>query len=263
MSTHSNHPFHLVDQSPWPVVGAGGAFILVSGLLQWFHLYDISLLIVGLVVTLLTMYQWWRDVAREGAFQGLHTRVVILGLRWGIILFIVSEVLFFVSFFWAFFHRRLAPSIELGLQWPPVGISSFNPLQIPLLNTAVLLASGVTVTWAHHALMESDYKQGVQGLFFTVLLGVYFSILQGYEYIEAPFCIADSVYGSRFFMATGFHGLHVLIGTTFLLVCLIRLITNQFSMGHHFGFEAAAWYWHFVDVVWLFLYLSIYWWGSY
>lgn len=263
MSTHSNHPFHLVDQSPWPVVGAGGAFILVSGLLQWFHLYDISLLIVGLVVTLLTMYQWWRDVAREGAFQGLHTRVVILGLRWGIILFIVSEVLFFVSFFWAFFHRRLAPSIELGLQWPPVGISSFNPLQIPLLNTAVLLASGVTVTWAHHALMESNYKQGVQGLFFTVLLGVYFSILQGYEYIEAPFCIADSVYGSRFFMATGFHGLHVLIGTTFLLVCLIRLITNQFSMGHHFGFEAAAWYWHFVDVVWLFLYLSIYWWGSY
>nr|ADD83047.1 cytochrome c oxidase subunit III [Baetis sp. PC-2010] len=262
MSARMNHPFHLVDQSPWPVVGAGGAFILVSGLLQWFHLYDISLLAVGLTVTLLTMYQWWRDVAREGAFQGLHTRVVIHGLRWGMILFIVSEVLFFVSFFWAFFHSSLAPSVELGLQWPPAGISSFNPLQIPLLNTAVLLASGVTVTWAHHALMESDYKQGVQGLFFTVLLGVYFTILQGYEYIEAPFCIADSVYGSGFFMATGFHGFHVLIGTTFLLVCLLRLITNHFSMGHHFGFEAAAWYWHFVDVVWLFLYLSIYWWGS-
>jgi cytochrome c oxidase subunit 3 len=151
----------------------------------------------------------------------------------------------------------------LGLQWPPVGISSFNPLQIPLLNTAVLLASGVTVTWAHHALMEADYKQASQGLFFTVLLGVYFTILQGYEYVEAPFCIADSVYGSSFFMATGFHGFHVIIGTTFLLVCLLRLLSNQFSMGHHFGFEAAAWYWHFVDVVWLFLYLSIYWWGSY
>lgn len=263
MSARINHPFHLVDQSPWPIVGAGGAFILVSGLLQWFHLYRFSLLGVGLAVTLLTIYQWWRDVAREGAFQGLHTRVVILGLRWGIILFIVSEVLFFASFFWAFFHSSLAPSVELGLQWPPVGISSFNPLQIPLLNTAVLLASGVTVTWAHHALMEADYKQASQGLFFTVLLGVYFTILQGYEYVEAPFCIADSVYGSSFFMATGFHGFHVIIGTTFLLVCLLRLLSNQFSMGHHFGFEAAAWYWHFVDVVWLFLYLSIYWWGSY
>jgi cytochrome c oxidase subunit 3 len=263
MSTRINHPFHLVDQSPWPVVGAGGAFILVSGLLQWFHTYDINLLSVGIIVTLLTMYQWWRDVAREGAFQGLHTRMVTLGLRWGMILFIVSEVLFFVSFFWAFFHSSLAPSVELGLQWPPVGISSFNPLQIPLLNTAVLLASGVTVTWAHHALIVSDYKQGFQGLFFTVLLGVYFTILQGYEYVEAPFCIADSVYGSRFYMATGFHGLHVIIGTSFLLVCLMRMGANQFSIGHHFGFEAAAWYWHFVDVVWLFLYLSIYWWGSY
>lgn len=263
MSTHRNHPFHLVDQSPWPIVGAGGAFILVSGLIQWFHLYRPELLVLGLIVTLLTIYQWWRDVAREGAFQGLHTRVVTLGLRWGMILFIVSEILFFVSFFWAFFHSRLAPSIESGLEWPPKGISSFNPLQIPLLNTAVLLASGVTVTWAHHALMEANYSQSVQGLFFTVLLGVYFSILQGYEYVEAPFCIADSVYGSSFYIATGFHGFHVLIGTTFLLVCLVRLINSQYSNEHHFGFEAAAWYWHFVDVVWLFLYLSIYWWGSY
>lgn len=263
MSARINHPFHLVDQSPWPIVGAGGAFVLVSGLLQWFHLYDVSLLMLGVIVVGLTIYQWWRDVVREGAFQGLHTRVVILGLRWGIILFIVSEVLFFVSFFWAFFHSRLAPRVELGLQWPPLGIVRFNPLQIPLLNTAVLLASGVTVTWAHHALIESNYRQGVQGLFFTVLLGVYFTILQGYEYVEAPFCIADSVYGSSFFIATGFHGFHVLIGTTFLLVCLIRMLARQFSNSHHFGFEAAAWYWHFVDVVWLFLYLSIYWWGGY
>nr|QUI76264.1 cytochrome c oxidase subunit III [Cloeon dipterum] len=262
MSTHSNHPYHLVDQSPWPIVGAGGALFLVSGLVQWFHQYNISLLMLGLCITLLTMYQWWRDVSREGAYQGLHTRVVVLGLRWGMILFILSEVLFFVSFFWAFFHSSLSPTVELGLMWPPAGISSFNPLQIPLLNTAVLLASGVTVTWAHHALMEANYTQAVQGLFFTILLGIYFTILQAYEYIEAPFCIADSIYGSSFFMATGFHGLHVLIGTSFLAVCLYRLIINQFSGNHHFGFEAAAWYWHFVDVVWLFLYLSIYWWGS-
>nr|ADD62149.1 cytochrome c oxidase subunit III [Takobia yixiani] len=262
MTAHSNHPYHLVDQSPWPIVGAGGAFALVSGLVQWFHLYDVNLLFLGVSIMLLTMYQWWRDVSREGAFQGLHTQVVTLGLRWGMILFIVSEVLFFVSFFWAFFHSSLSPSVELGLEWPPKGISSFNPLQIPLLNTGVLLASGVTVTWAHHGLMESNYTQSIQGLFFTVILGIYFSILQGYEYIEAPFSIADSAYGSCFYMATGFHGFHVLIGTTFLLVCLIRLMMNQFSGSHHFGFEAAAWYWHFVDVVWLFLYLSIYWWGS-
>jgi cytochrome c oxidase subunit 3 len=262
MTTHRNHPFHLVDQRPWPIVGAGAALILVSGLLQWFHLFDSQLLLLGLLVVILTIYQWWRDISREGAYQGLHTRVVLLGLRWGIILFIVSEVLFFVSFFWAFFHRSLSPTIELGMTWPPVGISPFNPLQIPLLNTAVLLASGVTVTWAHHGLMEANYSQSVQGLFFTVILGIYFTILQGYEYVEAPFCIADSIYGSSFFMATGFHGFHVLIGTTFLLVCLVRLVTNQFSRHHHFGFEAAAWYWHFVDVVWLFLYISIYWWGG-
>nr|UOU85115.1 cytochrome c oxidase subunit III [Nigrobaetis niger] len=262
MSTHSNHPYHLVDQSPWPIVGAGGAFIMVSGLLQWFHLYNMNLLMIGLLVTLLTMYQWWRDISREGAYQGLHTRVVTLGLRWGMILFIVSEVLFFVSFFWAFFHSSLSPAVELGAEWPPSGISVFNPLQIPLLNTGVLLASGVTVTWAHHGLMESNYSQSVQGLFLTIILGIYFTILQAYEYIEAPFSIADSAYGSCFFMATGFHGLHVLIGTSFLAVCLLRLVTNQFSGYHHFGFEAAAWYWHFVDVVWLFLYLSVYWWGS-
>jgi len=207
------------------------------------------------------MYQWWRDVSREGTFQGLHTINVTFGLRWGIILFIVSEIFFFVRFFWAFFHRRLSPTIELGSMWPPIGILIFNPFQVPLLNTAILLRSGVTVTWAHHGLIENNHSQTSQGLFFTILLGIYFSFLQGYEYLEASFCIADAVYGSTFFIATGFHGLHVLIGTTFLLVCLIRHIKFHFSNHHHFGFEAAAWYWHFVDVVWLFLYISIYWWG--
>nr|UFZ13195.1 cytochrome c oxidase subunit III [Neochauliodes sinensis] len=262
MSTHSNHPFHLVDYSPWPLTGALGAFSTVSGLIMWFHQYSPNLLILGNLVILLTMFQWWRDITREGTFQGHHTLIVTTGLRWGMILFIISEVFFFLSFFWAFFHSSLSPSIELGAIWPPTGITPFNPFQIPLLNTAILLTSGVTVTWAHHSLMEGNYTQTVQGLFFTMILGIYFTLLQGYEYNEASFTIADAVYGSTFYMATGFHGLHVIIGTTFLLICLIRQINCHFSANHHFGFEAAAWYWHFVDVVWLFLYISIYWWGS-
>nr|UFZ13776.1 cytochrome c oxidase subunit III [Neurhermes tonkinensis] len=262
MSTHANHPFHLVDYSPWPLTGALGAMTTVSGLIMWFHQYNNTLLFLGNFIIILTMIQWWRDITREGTFQGCHTLIVTIGLRWGMILFIISEVFFFVSFFWAFFHSSLSPSIELGAIWPPTGITPFNPFQIPLLNTAILLTSGVTVTWAHHSIMENNYTQGVQGLFFTVILGIYFTMLQAYEYIEASFSIADSVYGSTFFMATGFHGLHVIIGTSFLLICLIRQIKCHFSANHHFGFEAAAWYWHFVDVVWLFLYISIYWWGS-
>nr|UEX92146.1 cytochrome c oxidase subunit III [Acidiella didymera] len=262
MSTHSNHPFHLVNYSPWPLTGAIGAMTTVSGLVMWFHQYNISLFLMGNIITILTVYQWWRDISRESTFQGLHTLPVTLGLRWGMILFILSEILFFMSFFWAFFHSSLSPAIEVGASWPPSGIKSFNPFQIPLLNTAILLTSGVTVTWAHHSLMENNHTQTTQGLFFTVLLGIYFTILQAYEYIEAPFTIADSIYGSTFFMATGFHGIHVLIGTTFLLICLIRHLNNHFSKIHHFGFEAAAWYWHFVDIVWLFLYISIYWWGN-
>jgi len=263
MSTHANHPFHLVDYSPWPLTGAIGAFCTTSGIIKWFHFYEIDLFILGNTITLLTIYQWWRDVSREGTYQGLHTFTVTIGLRWGIILFIVSEVFFFVSFFWAFFHSSLSPTIELGTLWPPINIAPFNPFQVPLLNTIILLSSGVTVTWAHHRIMENNHSQTTQGLFFTVLLGVYFSILQGYEYMEASFTISDSTYGSTFFLATGFHGLHVLIGTTFLAICLSRHLNNHFSRRHHFGFEAAAWYWHFVDVVWLFLYISIYWWGNY
>nr|AQM39854.1 cytochrome c oxidase subunit 3 [Tegra novaehollandiae viridinotata] len=262
MTTHSNHPYHLVNPSPWPLTGALGALTLTSGMVKWFHCYDMSLLILGGMITLLTMFQWWRDITREGTYQGLHTITVTYGLRWGMILFIVSEVFFFVSFFWAFFHSSLSPSIELGTIWPPSGIQPFNPLQIPLLNTAILLASGITITWAHHSLMENNYSQTTQGLMLTIILGIYFSILQAYEYIEAPFTIADSSYGCTFFVATGFHGLHVIIGTIFILTCLIRHMSHHFSSTHHFGFEAAAWYWHFVDVVWLFLYISIYWWGS-
>nr|AXS66035.1 cytochrome c oxidase subunit 3 [Languriidae sp. KM-2017] len=262
MSTHKNHPFHLVDVSPWPLLGALGAMTTMMGLIKWFHLYSINLFLIGMTITLLVMFQWWRDVTREATFQGLHTLKVTLGMRWGMILFITSEVFFFISFFWGFFHSSLSPTVEIGMMWPPKGIITFNPIEIPLLNTLILLTSGLTVTWAHHGLMENNYNQAFQGLLLTVILGVYFTMLQAYEYIEAPFSIADSVYGSSFFMATGFHGLHVIIGTTFLAVCLIRHFYYHFSSTHHFGFEAAAWYWHFVDVVWLFLYISIYWWGS-
>nr|AXS66373.1 cytochrome c oxidase subunit 3 [Cucujoidea sp. 12 KM-2017] len=259
---HKNHPFHLVDVSPWPLLGSLGTLIMMTGIIKWFHFFNMNLFFIGSSITLLIMYQWWRDITRESTFQGHHTYNVTIGLRWGMILFITSEIFFFISFFWAFFHNSLAPSIEIGMTWPPKGISSFNPIQIPLLNTLILLTSGLTVTWAHHSLMENNYNQALQSLLLTVLLGIYFSILQGYEYMEASFSIADSIYGASFFMATGFHGIHVIIGTTFLLVCLIRHYKYHFSPIHHFGFEAAAWYWHFVDVVWLFLYISIYWWGS-
>lgn len=262
MPKHGHHAYHLVDISPWPLTGSIRAIILTTGLVKWFHQYNINLLIIGLVATALTIIQWWRDITREGTYQGLHTAKVVIGLRWGIILFITSEVLFFFSFFWAFFHRRLTPTPELGICWPPTGIQAFNPFQIPLLNTAILLASGATVTWTHHALIRSNHKQAIQRLTLTVGLGIYFRILQAIEYIEAPFTIADSVYGSTFFVATGFHGLHVIIGSAFLLISLYRIHICHFSAQHHFGFEAAAWYWHFVDVVWLFLYISIYWWGS-
>nr|YP_009441726.1 cytochrome c oxidase subunit III [Anatis ocellata]AOY39271.1 cytochrome c oxidase subunit 3 [Anatis ocellata] len=257
-----NHPFHLVDYSPWPILGALSAMTTMIGLIKWFHLFNSNLFMLSNIVLLMIMFQWWRDVIRESTFQGNHTLMVSMGLRWGMILFIVSEIFFFISFFWSFYHSSLSPSIELGMNWPPKSIIAFNPSSIPLLNTLILLSSGLSITWAHHSIMENDFNQAFQSLTITIILGVYFTFLQGIEYMEAPFSIADSVYGSSFFMATGFHGLHVIIGTTFLSICLMRLYLNHFSTSHHFGFEAAAWYWHFVDVVWLFLYLSIYWWGS-
>nr|QNP10128.1 cytochrome c oxidase subunit 3 [Ochthebius paradoxus] len=262
MSMHKNHPFHLVDISPWPLMSALSAMITMIGLIKWFHFFSNDLFILGSLITMLIMYQWWRDISRESTYQGLHTFNVTMGLRWGMILFITSEIFFFLSFFWGFFHSSLSPSIELGMIWPPKGIMTFNPIQIPLLNTLILLTSGLTVTWAHHSLMENNFKMTKQALLLTLMLGMYFSMLQAYEYIEASFTIADAIYGATFFMATGFHGIHVIIGTTFLFICYFRHLNNHFSSIHHFGFEAAAWYWHFVDVVWLFLYISIYWWGS-
>nr|YP_009485752.1 cytochrome c oxidase subunit III [Reduvius gregoryi]AVZ00888.1 cytochrome c oxidase subunit III [Reduvius gregoryi] len=262
MAAHSNHPYHLVDYSPWPLTGSIGAMTITSGMIMWFHKNNINLYLLGVMIIILTMIQWWRDITREGTYQGKHTLPVTSGLKWGMILFIVSEVFFFISFFWGFFHSSLSPTVDIGMSWPPKGIMVFDPMQIPLLNTMILLCSGISVTWTHHSLMESNYNQTTQALFITVILGFYFTLLQAYEYYESSFTISDSVYGSSFFMATGFHGIHVIIGTTFLGACLMRHIMCHFSSKHHFGFEAAAWYWHFVDVVWLFLYISIYWWGS-
>nr|YP_009373428.1 cytochrome c oxidase subunit III [Neotrigonia margaritacea]AQT38498.1 cytochrome c oxidase subunit 3 [Neotrigonia margaritacea] len=256
------NPFHLVEPSPWPVIAALGSLFLTVGLVSWFHMKGILLMCLGVVVILLTMLQWWRDVVREGTYQGFHTSFVGVNLRWGMVLFILSEVCFFFAFFWAFFHSSLVPTVELGCVWPPTGVVVLNAFKVPLLNTAVLLGSGVTVTWAHHSLLEGNREEGVYGLVLTVALGLYFTVLQWGEYQEASFSIADSVYGSTFFVMTGFHGLHVLIGSMFLIVCLLRCYSHHFSVSHHFGFEAAAWYWHFVDVVWIFLYICIYWWGS-
>lgn len=264
MKLYQRHPFHLVNPSPWPLVGSISAFTLTTGSVMYFHGYLFGDMIasLGMVSVIYTMFVWWRDVVRESTFEGHHTLQVQNGLRYGVILFITSEVAFFAAFFWGYFTASLAPNIEVGGIWPPIGIEVFNPWEVPLVNTLVLLLSGVTITWAHHAILAGYRGQAILGLSLTVFLGAFFTVLQGVEYAEATFSIADGIYGSSFFMATGFHGAHVLIGTTFLIVCLIRLIRNHFTTAHHFGFEAAAWYWHFVDVVWLFLFVSIYWWGG-
>ena len=262
MSNLIRHPYHLVDDSPWPILASLAGLGLTTGLIIWFQKRTHSLLILRGGFLLLVVVQWWRDVRREGSYIGQHTAIVELGLRWGIILFIISEVFFFLRFFWAFFHRRLAVNVELGRHWPPVGLLPFNPFEVPLLNTVILLSSGVSVTWSHHSIICNNHSQVKLSLFLTISLGLYFTLLQGVEYLEASFTFADRVYGSTFFLATGFHGIHVIVGTLFLRVCLFRLIYFKFNKSHHFGFEAAAWYWHFVDVVWLFLFIRIYWWGG-
>jgi len=204
---------------------------------------------------------WWRDVVREGTFEGHHTSYVRKGIKFGMILFIVSEVMFFFAFFWAFFTSSLNPTVEIGCVWPPKGIIAINPWHIPLLNTFVLITSGAFITWSHHAMLAGYRKESIEALIYTIILAVFFTMLQGYEYTVAPFNISDSVYGSVFYMTTGLHGSHVMIGTIFLTVCLYRHISYHFTRTHHVGFECGAWYWHFVDIVWIFVYFFIYWWG--
>ncbi|YP_009517123.1 cytochrome c oxidase subunit III (mitochondrion) [Thrips palmi] len=256
-------PFHLVSRSPWPILASFQVFNMVYSTAKLFNSSSSSyIFLTNFCLMTLISWNWWRDIVRESTYEGSHTKEVITGLKLGMMLFITSEVFFFLSFFWAFFHCSLSPDIFIGQMWPCKGIKSFNPMGIPLMNTLILLSSGVTLTAAHHFLMTGKKMKCNNLLICTVMLGVYFTILQYIEYKEASFTIADSIYGSTFFMATGFHGIHVLIGTIFLFICLVRSKTNHFSSYHHFGFEAAAWYWHFVDVVWLFLYIFIYWLGK-
>ena len=257
----SKHPFHLVDPRPWPITGACGTLLLLSGFVRIFTKYDKILIWLGLILLILTISQWWRDVTREATIQGKHTSKVEDGMRIGMLLFIMSEVCFFFAFFWAYFHSSLSPNIEVGAKWPPIRIIAIRPFDVPLLNTTVLLSRGATITWAHMGLLRSERLEVHISLGITISLGCLFTILQWIEYNFSTFSMADSVYGSTFFLATGFHGLHVLIGTLFIIVIWIRQMLGHFSRTHHFGFEGRAWYWHFVDVVWLFLFLCIYWWG--
>jgi cytochrome c oxidase subunit III len=266
-----HHDYHLVNPSPWPIVGSVSAFIMAVGAIGWMHhMFSLApgLFGLGVVGVLYTMASWWGDVIYESS-HGDHTRVVQLSHRYGMILFIASEVMFFVAWFWAYFDASLFPGAAnqftrdalFGGVWPPKGIETLDPWHLPLLNTLILLTSGTTVTWAHHALLEND-RQGLKwGLILTIALGVTFTSVQAYEYSHAAFAFAGHVYGSTFFMATGFHGFHVLVGTIFLTVCLLRAQAGQFTPTQHLGFEFSAWYWHFVDVVWLFLFCAIYVWG--
>lgn len=216
----------------------------------------VSVLVLGTI-----MYLWWKDVNSESLI-GYHTHKLEVRLRVGILFFILSEVFFFISFFWSFYDAALVPCVELGMIWPPKGIIPLSVYSVPLLNTIILLSRGITVTWAHHRLINNFFNKTVFSLGLTVALGVYFLAMQWLEYNEAMFSIADGIYGRTFFMATGFHGMHVIVGTTFLFVVFVNLVKGSLTFNHHFSFEAAAWYWHFVDVVWLILFLSIYWWGS-
>jgi len=261
---NQRHGYHLVDPSPWPFVAAFAALSLTFGGVLYMHGYSGGSFLwqFGFFMILFVMFSWWRDIVREGTFEGQHTQIVQSGLRMGMLLFIVSEIMFFFAFFWAFFHSSFNPSITLGGVWPPFFLTVLDAWKIPLLNTVILLTSGATVTWAHHGLVYGSKIQTSIALLFTLILAVIFTALQGLEYVTAPFSLSDGIYGSTFYMATGFHGFHVFVGTCALFVCLIRLYFNHFTQEHHFGFEAAAWYWHFVDVVWLFLFVTIYWWGN-
>ncbi|PIY73150.1 MAG: cytochrome c oxidase subunit 3 [Rhodobacterales bacterium CG_4_10_14_0_8_um_filter_70_9] len=257
MAHEKNHDYHILAPSHWPVTGGLSAFVMLLGAVIAFHDGTIAIFVLGLLGVLYTMYGWWAEVVHESKI-GDHTPVVQIGLRYGMLLFITSEVMFFAAWFWSFFKHAIYP---MEGAWPPAGIETFDPWHLPLINTLILLTSGATVTWAHHALLEGDRKGLRNGLILTVCLGLLFTAFQAYEYSHAHFGFSGNIYGANFFMATGFHGAHVIIGTIFLGICLIRALKGHFTPDKHLGFEAAAWYWHFVDVVWLFLFASIYIWA--
>lgn len=262
MSEKKSHPFHLVDPSPWPIVTAISCLVLAVGAVLSMHHIDNVVLIVGACMILFSAFGWWKDVINEANTTKLHTNAVQNGLKIGMALFICSEIMLFAAFFWGYFNAAINPVEAIGLQWPPKGITPFDPMHLPYLNTLLLLLSGSTLTWAHQELISANFSQTTKFLVITVTLGIAFTIVQGFEYAHAAFAFKDGIYASTFYMATGFHGAHVIIGTIFLIVCLLRNMKREFQIDHHVGFEAAAWYWHFVDVVWLFLFIAIYW-GSY
>lgn len=258
------HPYHLVSPSPWPFNTSVSLLNTTISAALSFHVFyhKMITLFLALITVIYSMSLWFRDVISEGTYLGNHTLAVQRGLNMGVGLFIISEALFFLAIFWAFFHSALSPTIELGAQWPPMGIESINPFELPLLNTVILLSSGVTVTYSHHSLIQNNRGAALNGLVLTVILAFIFTALQGVEYTVASFTISDGTYTSCFYFGTGFHGLHVIIGTAFLSVGLWRLLAYHSTENHHLGYESAILYWHFVDVVWLFLYVSVYYWGS-
>lgn len=263
-SNFQDHPFHLVSPSPWPLYTSVALFSLTVNAALSMHLFNNSyiLFFLALATVITSMTLWFRDVISEGTYLGNHTLAVQKGLNLGVILFIVSEALLFMAIFWAFFHSALTPTVELGAQWPPMGIDPINPFELPLLNTVILLSSGATITYAHHSLIKGDRKGALYGSIITVLFAFIFTFFQGVEYSVSSFTISDGVFGTCFFFGTGFHGFHVIVGTIFLSVALWRIFTYHLTDHHHLGYEAGILYWHFVDVVWLFLYVAMYYWGS-
>lgn len=259
-----HHPFHLVSPSPWPLYTCISLLTLTTSGVLTLHGFNNSnvFVVFALISLVLSMSFWWRDVISEGTYLGNHTLAVQRGLNMGVALFIVSEALFFLAIFWAFFHSALSPTVELGASWPPLGIEPINPFELPLLNTVILLSSGITVTYAHHSLIQGNRRGTLYGLVATVFLAIIFTAFQCVEYTVSTFSISDGAFGSCFYFGTGFHGLHIIIGTAFIAVGLWRVLAYHSTENHHLGLESSILYWHFVDVVWLFLYISIYYWGS-
>ena len=263
-SNFQSHPFHLVSPSPWPINCSVSLLALTTSGVATFHSFNDAsdILILSMLALISSMILWFRDISAEGTYLGNHTLAVQRGLNMGVALFIVSEVLFFVAIFWTFFHSALSPTVEVGAQWPPLGIEAINPFELPLLNTVILLSSGISVTYAHHSLIQGNRTGALYGSVFTIILAIIFTLYQGIEYTVSSFTLADGVFGSCFYFGTGFHGLHVIIGTAFLAAGLLRLVLYHLTDNHHLGLESGILYWHFVDVVWLFLFVSIYYWGS-
>ena len=258
-----NFPYHLVAPSPWPInVSFALLGMAIAGVMSM-HGYFLGGLLFTLAssLTLFGMSFWFKDISDEATYEGCHTKQVQRGLTIGVLLFIVSEVFAFLSVFWAFFHSSLSPAIEIGGVWPPQGITALDPFAIPLLNTMLLVSSGAFITYAHHALIKGNRKDSIYGTFFTIILAIVFTGFQYFEYSEAPFSISDSVYGSAFYASTGLHGFHVIIGTIFISTMFFRNLVYQLTKHHHIGFESSILYWHFVDVVWLFLFIAVYYWG--